>query len=268
MVYWGLDFNLTSLSISLFKYEILARTAVSVIGFFLQRCQRYKLSEFDSLLHICYINVPILLLDIFHLIPNSLISLDYRSIFMFHLSANRRSFLKLSLAGAFSLFSIKPAMAKIMPLDEEMPEGRLSLYNIHTHEKLSITYRNHAGEYDTAALRNLNWILRCHYTNETIDMDRDVIEYLNTIDKQFGGNNELHIISGFRSPKYNGILHQEDHHVAKHSLHMEGKAIDFFIPRVALKSLRTAALSLRYGGVGYYPRTGFVHIDSGNFRTW
>jgi uncharacterized protein YcbK (DUF882 family) len=188
--------------------------------------------------------------------------------FMFHFSSSRRSFLKLSVAGALTLFSIKPAMAKKMPLDEGMPEGRLSLYNVHTRDKLSVTYRNQAGEYDPEALKNLNWILRCHYTNETIDMDRDVIEYLNTIDKQFGGNNELHIISGFRSRKYNGILHHEDRHVAKHSLHMVGKAIDFFIPRIALKSLRTAALSLRYGGVGYYPQTGFVHIDSGNFRTW
>jgi len=187
---------------------------------------------------------------------------------MFYFSSNRRSFLKFSLAGALSLFSIKPALAKKMSLDQSLQEGRLFLYNVHTHEKLSVTYRNQAGEYNPAALKDLNWILRCHYSNETIDMDRDVIEYLNSIDKQFGGNNELHIISGFRSRKYNGILSQEGHHVAKHSLHTVGKAIDFFIPHVALKSLRTAALGLRCGGVGYYPQTGFVHIDSGNFRTW
>ncbi|HTP65647.1 MAG TPA: DUF882 domain-containing protein [Geobacteraceae bacterium] len=199
---------------------------------------------------------------------------------MFHSSSNRRSFLKYSLATTLSLFSIKPALAEIMPLDAGlplakrmpldagMPEGKLSLYNIHTHEKLSVTYRNRIGEYDPEALKSLNWFLRCHYTNETIDMDREVIEYLNTMDKQFGGNNELHIISGFRSHKYNGLLDQEGHHVAKHSLHMLGKAIDFYIPRVELSSLRTVALSLRHGGVGYYPQTGFVHIDSGNFRTW
>jgi uncharacterized protein YcbK (DUF882 family) len=186
---------------------------------------------------------------------------------MFHFSGNRRTFLKFSLAGMLVLFRTKPAIAKKL-FAAETPEGRLSLYNIHTGEKLAVTYRNQTGEYDPEALKSLNWILRCHYTNKTTDMDTQVIEYLNTMDKQFGGDNEIHIISGFRSLEYNSHLHEEGRHVAKHSLHMVGKAIDFFIPRVSLKNLRMAALSLQYGGVGYYPQTGFVHIDSGNFRTW
>jgi uncharacterized protein YcbK (DUF882 family) len=186
---------------------------------------------------------------------------------MFHISQNRRSFLKFSLAGALMLFGIKPAVAKITS-DGKLPEGRLSLFNVHTGEKLAITYRNQADEYDPEALKSLNWILRCHYTNKTTDMDTNVIEYLNIVDKQFGGDNELHIISGFRTPEYNGLLRGEGRHVAHHSLHMLGKAVDFFIPRVSLKNLRMAAISLHYGGVGYYPQTGFVHIDSGKFRTW
>lgn len=186
---------------------------------------------------------------------------------MFHFSGNRRSFLKFSLAGSLLFFGVKPAAAKKI-FTEEMPEGKLSLYNVHTRERLTVTYRNQAGEYDPEALQALNWILRCHYTNKTTDMDTNVIEYLNIMDKQFGGNNELHIISGFRTHEYNGLLHQEGRRVAKHSLHMSGKAVDFFIPRVALHNLKMAAISLRQGGVGYYPATGFVHIDSGNFRTW
>jgi uncharacterized protein YcbK (DUF882 family) len=149
-----------------------------------------------------------------------------------------------------------------------MPEGRLSLYNVHTREKLAVTYRKHGNEYDPEALKDLNWFLRCNYTNKKIDMDTNVIEYLNIVDNQFGGDNEIHIISGFRSLEYNSLLREEGRRVAHHSLHMLGKAIDFFIPRVSLKNLRMAALSLQYGGVGYYPQTGFVHIDSGNFRTW
>jgi uncharacterized protein YcbK (DUF882 family) len=186
---------------------------------------------------------------------------------MFHFSGNRRSFLRYSLAGALILFGVKPVMAK-KTLNAEMPEGRLSLYNVHTREKLTVTYRKHGNEYDPEALKDLNWILRCHYTNKKIDMDTNVIEYLNIVDNQFGGDNEIHIISGFRSLEYNSLLRGEGRHVAHHSLHMLGKAIDFFIPRVSLKNLRMAALSLQYGGVGYYPQTGFVHIDSGNFRTW
>ncbi len=186
---------------------------------------------------------------------------------MFHFSHNRRSFLKFSMAGAMALFGIRPALAKTASAGI-LPEGRLSLYNVHTREKLAITYRNQADEYDPEALKALNWILRCHYSNKTTDMDTRVIEYLNTVDKQFGGDNEIHVISGFRSPEYNSLLREEGRHVAHHSLHMLGKAIDFFIPRVSLKHLRTAAISLNYGGVGYYPQTGFVHIDSGKFRTW
>ena len=79
---------------------------------------------------------------------------------------------------------------------------------------------------------------------------------------------EIHIISGYRSPTYNGDLRRGGHGVARHSLHMKGKAIDISVPGVGLDKLRRVALNLRYGGVGYYPGPGFVHIDSGNFRIW
>jgi uncharacterized protein YcbK (DUF882 family) len=182
-------------------------------------------------------------------------------------SADRRSFLKLSMAGALILLGLKPAFATKL-LDETTPEGRLSLYNTHTGERIKVQYRNQAGEYDLEALLALNWALRCHHTNETADMDTQVIEYLNMVDSEFGGGNEIHIVSGFRSEEYNEMLLERGRGVSKNSLHVQGKAIDFFIPRIALDNLRTAALDLRYGGVGYYPQTGFVHIDSGNFRTW
>jgi len=186
---------------------------------------------------------------------------------MFHKTATRRSFLKVSLASAFMLFGAKPVMAKTT-FNAPPPEGKLSLYNVHTSERLTVTYRTPGNEYDPNALKDLNWLLRCHYTNQTINMDTSVLDYLNIVDNQFGGDNEIHIISGFRSPEYNELLRKKGKKVADNSLHKLGKAIDFFIPHVALKNLRTAALSLEYGGVGYYPQTGFVHIDSGNFRTW
>lgn len=83
-----------------------------------------------------------------------------------------------------------------------------------------------------------------------------------------GADNELHIISGFRSPEYNQLLIRKGRGVIRHSLHLEGKAIDFRIPGVDLGTVRRVALSLERGGVGYYPRSGFVHLDSGAFRFW
>ena len=149
-----------------------------------------------------------------------------------------------------------------------LPEGRLSLHNTHNNERLTVTYRNSLGEYDDEALQALNWILRCHYTNDATQMDLKVIEYLNQVDKNLGGGNEIQIISGYRSPAYNGMLRQEGRGVAKRSYHMKGKAIDIAIPGVGTRTIRNTALDLAAGGVGHYPKTGFVHIDSGNFRSW
>ncbi len=180
---------------------------------------------------------------------------------------SRRSFLKGSLIGALMLFGSSPAFASEFTT-EETSEGRLSLFNIHSRERVQVTYRDKAGNYDFEALNRINWILRCHFTGEVATMDIRALEFLNDVDKKLGGNHEIHIISGYRSPRYNCLLLQEGHKVARHSLHMEGKAIDIQIPRVGLDKVRKVALNMRSGGVGYYPDAGFVHIDSGNFRIW
>jgi len=100
-------------------------------------------------------------------------------------------------------------------------------------------------------------------------MDVRVIEFLNALDKRLGGDNEIHVISGFRSPEYNRLLARKGRRgVARHSLHLSGRAIDLRIPGVSPNVIKKAALDMRYGGVGYYPRRGFVHLDSGTFRHW
>jgi uncharacterized protein YcbK (DUF882 family) len=152
--------------------------------------------------------------------------------------------------------------------DSQFPVGRLSLYNIHTGERLQVTYRNPSGEYNEEALKDLNWILRCHYSGQVANIDVRAIEFLNLVDKKSGGGNEIVIISGFRSPEYNELLIRQGRGVAKHSLHLLGKAIDIRMPRVPLDALRQTAFNLQYGGVGYYPRSDFVHLDSGRFRFW
>lgn len=185
---------------------------------------------------------------------------------MFDRKFSRRLFLKASLAASLMLLDGMPGFASIPP--ETDIDGKLSLFNTHSRDRVTITYRDSSGNYDLEAVRELNWILRCH-SGEVGEMDLRVIEYLSMVDKQLGGNNEIHIISGFRSPDYNAKLRKRSRGgVASKSLHMKGKAIDIAIPGVDLHTLRTAALDLRYGGVGYYPGAGFVHIDSGSFRTW
>ena len=185
-------------------------------------------------------------------------------------------FLKSSAFFAATVLGAKSAFAKIIEgdlLERELvngglPEGKLSLYNQNIGERLSVTYRNSFGEYCNDALQAINWLFRCHGSNETTSMDLRVIEYLNRLDDGLGGGNEIHIVSGYRSPSYNSRLRSKSKGVAKNSLHMKGMAVDLVIPGVGLDRIRQTALALAAGGVGYYPRSGFVHIDSGAFRSW
>ena len=169
-----------------------------------------------------------------------------------------------ALAGALALGWGGRAFATTVRAEKES----LSLFNTHTEERLAVTFRNAEGTYDVDALNAINWILRCHFTNQQTVMDVKTIEFLNLVDNRLGGGNEIHIISGYRSPTFNSLLVQNGRHVAKHSLHPFGKAIDIAIPGIPLDKIRHTAVALQLGGVGYYPGAGFVHIDSGKIRTW
>ena len=184
-------------------------------------------------------------------------------------SFDRRTILKVAAGGAFLLLSGK-ALPRAAGAGTDRPalRGGLSLYHTHTGERLSIASRDVRGEYDPGAVSALNRILRCHYTGEVAEMDLRVIDILEAVDRNLGGGNEIHIVSGYRSQEYNAKLLREGRGVAANSLHLQGKAIDFRIPGIRLGSLREAALRLREGGVGHYPGSGFVHIDSGRFRVW
>lgn len=178
----------------------------------------------------------------------------------------RRAFLRVSLVGALVLGGrlICPPVA----LARDLPEGRLTLLNVWTDERLDVTYRNEAGEYDLEALDDVNHILRCHYTGEVAAIDVRVLEHVNLVQKKLGSGREIHVISGFRSPEYNAMLVRSGRRAARNSLHVQGQAVDMQIPGIHPKRIRQAALELGYGGVGYYPRSKFVHLDSGPFRHW
>jgi len=185
----------------------------------------------------------------------------------FHGPWCRRSFLKASLLAGLALFGGQAAWAREL-LEKGLPLGKLSLLNIHSDERLAVTYRDRSGEYDLRALDELNWLLRCHHTNEVHPIDVRTLEYLNLVDQRLGGNNEIHVISAYRSPAYNELLRQKGHQVAEKSLHLQGRAIDVRMPGIKLVHLRRVARDLQLGGVGYYPGNDFVHLDSGAIRMW
>lgn len=186
---------------------------------------------------------------------------------MFNPRWSRRAFVKASLLTILTLSGGQFAWAREL-LEDGLPPGKISLFNTHTSERLDVAYRDRTGAYDLEALDAINRLLRCHYTGEVREIDVRTLEHLSLVDRKLGGGHEIHVISGYRSPEYNALLRREGRGVARHSLHMEGKAIDIRIPGIKLSNLRRTALNLAYGGVGYYPRADFIHLDSGRFRTW
>ncbi|MDH3609055.1 MAG: DUF882 domain-containing protein [Gammaproteobacteria bacterium] len=175
----------------------------------------------------------------------------------------RRSFLKCSAAIAAS--STFPQL--IHANTDKSSERTLEFINLHTDETLRCCYWAN-GEYDPSGLNEINHILRDHRANEVYDMDARLIDLLHVLHKTVSSKAPFHIISGYRSPQTNQKLQQQRSGVAKRSLHMQGKAIDIRLPDVKLSQLRDAAISLKTGGVGFYAKSNFIHIDTGKFRTW
>ena len=149
--------------------------------------------------------------------------------------------------------------------------GRALAFNhTHTRERIELVYAVDA-QYVPDALKTLNRFLRDHYSGIAGQMDPQLFDLLHQVRTALGSRSVLtfDVISGYRCPETNDHLRNaRGGGVAKRSLHMEGKAIDVRIPGVPLAELRDAALSLQAGGVGYYPREQFVHIDTGRVRSW
>jgi len=178
---------------------------------------------------------------------------------------SRRSFLKL---GALTLGVGSLAHPAVGAGRERLaPERSLAFYNTHTGESLKAVYW-FRGRYLPDPLRAINHILRDHRSDEIISIDLQLLDLLQAITKELKAGHPFHIISGYRSPATNAYLHQLSDGVAAHSLHVEGKAVDIRVPGRDLIFVRRVALSLRGGGVGYYPESNFVHVDIGRVRYW
>ena len=174
---------------------------------------------------------------------------------------SRRNFLKLGvLAAAMPL----PASASAWLA---APERRLSFHNLHTGENIDLPYWVQ-GDYVPESLAEINHVLRDFRTDQVAAMDIRLLDLLSRVKAQLGTSQPFQVISGYRSPATNHMLSEHSSGVAKHSLHMEAKAIDIRIPGIQLADLRRTGLALKGGGVGYYPASDFVHLDVGRVRTW
>ncbi len=178
---------------------------------------------------------------------------------------SRRHFLKLGAFGLLTGFCPSPIFAKMR--DFPTSQKSLSLYNLHTEEFLDTVYWND-GKYLDGPLTKIDYILRDHRTGETKSIDTRLLDLLYSIQKRMNVKQPFHIISGYRSPQTNSILRKNDRGVSGKSLHMLGKAVDIRLPNVELSSLRKETIDLKAGGVGYYPRSGFIHVDLGRLRYW
>lgn len=147
------------------------------------------------------------------------------------------------------------------------PDRTLNLYNIHTGETATSTFWSQ-GQFIDSEIEMLDLLVRDFRANDVISMDRQLYQDLFVLQETLAPNQPMYIISGYRSPKTNAALRNAGSGVAKKSLHMQGRAIDIRIPGVSNAELHKAALALKSGGVGYYPNSGFIHMDTGRVRRW
>jgi uncharacterized protein YcbK (DUF882 family) len=146
-------------------------------------------------------------------------------------------------------------------------DRKIKLYNIHTGEHLKATYWS-KDHFVKSELHKINHFLRDYRTGETQNMDIKLLDLLYSIQLIRDTSKPFQVVSGYRSPKTNEMLRRRSEGVAKNSFHLKARAIDINLPGTELKDLKKLAKFLQRGGVGYYPKSGFMHIDTGPIRYW
>ena len=181
---------------------------------------------------------------------------------------NRREALKLIFSGciASTCIPIWVQIAKALPAKPGF-SGMLSIYNVHTHELLTVRYLDKSGGFDQSALKRLDHLFKCHFTGQIHPIDPKLILLLDTLRSNLGAHERpFELVSGYRSPEYNKLLRKKSSNVAKKSYHLKGMAADIRIAGVDLADIRDTAKRLKAGGVGNYSQ--FIHIDAGPVRYW
>lgn len=178
----------------------------------------------------------------------------------------RRRFLQLFAMGSVATMGFPKIASAAIKRNYILPR-ELNFNNLHTGEKLSLTYFE-KGRYVTEALKEIDYLLRDHRTDDVHSIDPNLLNFLYKLQSTLETKKPIDIISGYRSPATNHALRSKSGGVARKSKHMLGRAIDIRIEKVSSKTIRDAAISLRQGGVGHYSKSNFVHLDTGNFRHW
>lgn len=188
-----------------------------------------------------------------------------RSDKILYMVTDRRCFLKIAAQAALCTVFPVSAVASMGRLSA--PKRNLFLFNTHTGEKLDVCY--HArGRYQPEALEEINNIFRDYRTGEIRPIRKELLNLLHSISKKLDQPTRFHIISGYRSPETNAELRKKSKYVAKNSLHIQGEAADIRIPGYDTRRLRKVCVTLNAGGVGYYRKSDFVHVDVGPVRHW
>ncbi len=178
----------------------------------------------------------------------------------------RREILKMGLCGL--LGSIVPVIGSgSSAYASSGKEWRASMRNAHTGERFDGVYRV-GDEYLPEAFAEINYLLRDFRTREMFPMDPRVIDIISLLQRKTGRAHHMEVLSGYRSPRTNAMLNNAGSGVARNSYHMYGQAVDILMPGFRSRKLRQIALDLRAGGVGYYPKSDFVHVDTGKIRSW
>ena len=177
----------------------------------------------------------------------------------------RRRFIKMTIFSGLTAFVPFRALASI---PDFTPQDRsLCLYNPVTEETLTTTYWFN-GQYVPEALEKIDYIMRDHRTGEVKSIDLGLINLLHTIKIQIELDEPFHVVSGYRCRKSNELLRKNGRNAARNSYHLKGQAADIRLPDGHLNSLLKVATVIKGGGVGYYPRDNFVHVDVGPVRYW
>lgn len=179
---------------------------------------------------------------------------------------DRRGFLKFGLCFTAALGFWSPSLALAAPSAALRPR-QLQFMNIHTHEKFKGIYWEN-GRYSPQAFAEIKSVMRDYRTGDLYPIDPRLMDILYVLQNRTKNFNSYEVFSGYRSPKTNAMLARRSEGVARNSLHMSGQAIDLHLPGTSLENLRKAAINLQSGGVGYYPKSDFVHIDTGRVRSW
>lgn len=178
----------------------------------------------------------------------------------------RRDLIKLGAVG------IAAAVIPFIPNSSAMAAAvnnnwRVTFRHQHTGESFSGVYRV-GDRYLPEAFHRMNYVLRDFRSGDIFPMDPRVLDIIAALQAKTGSSEPLEVLSGYRCPKTNAMLREASAGVAKNSFHMYGQAIDIRLPGFSTRKLHSLAMSMKAGGVGYYPRSNFVHVDTGTVRSW